>query len=63
MLALQEMPKQQREQEECLMQNILQFLLMEDTQLIQEKDEKYGRTPKKGWWKLLLLLMISNKGV
>jgi hypothetical protein len=46
MLALWEMPKQQKACEECSMENIFQFLLMEDTQLICEKDEKYGRTQK-----------------
>jgi hypothetical protein len=29
------------------MENILQFLLMEDTHLIWEKDEKDGRTQKR----------------
>jgi hypothetical protein len=46
MLALWEMPNQQKEQEKCLVENILRFSLRMDTQLIWEKN-KYGKTRKR----------------
>ncbi len=41
------MPKQQNEWEECSLENIFWFSMMEDTQLIWEKDDKYGKTHKR----------------
>ncbi len=55
MLTLWEMPNQQKEQEECSVENIFQFSLMEYTQLIWEKDDKYGKTQKR-----LMELTIVN---
>jgi hypothetical protein len=45
MLVLWKMLKQQKERQKCSMENKLQFSLrMEDTHLIWEKYEKYGKT-------------------
>jgi hypothetical protein len=57
------MPKQQKKRKDYSVENKLQFSLrMENTQLIWEKHNKYGKTQKKVGGIYYYQLIVSNKG-